>query len=131
MSKKLISTNTVLPREWSPNDIKTKAKFTTLMRENDMPTLKSLAPNSGAYMNEADPTDPDWKNNYFRSNYKKLLDIKHKWDSRDVFWCKPCVGHDEGWEVRDGPEDEYPVEWGIGQMGGRGGCVGRRRKSEQ
>lgn len=83
-----------------------------------VPALKSLAPESGAYMNEADPTNPEWQNDYFGTNYEKLLELKLKWDPSGVFWCKPCVGH-EMWGVRDGPLEEDPVEWGIGQTGGK------------
>ena len=70
-------------------------------------------------MNECDPTNPEWKHDYFGSNYPKLLELKQKWDPDSVFWCRACVGNDEGWEVRDGPEDQDPVEWGFGQTGGR------------
>jgi hypothetical protein len=69
-------------------------------------------------MNEADPTNPDWQHDYFGDNYAKLLRVKRKWDPKGVFWCKPCVGHDL-WEILDGPSEEDPVEWGVGQIGGR------------
>lgn len=69
-------------------------------------------------MNEADPTNPDWRDDYFGENYPRLLELKQKWDPHDIFWCKPCVGN-ELWEVRDGPIQEDPVEWAIGQVSGR------------
>jgi hypothetical protein len=82
-----------------------------------VPALKALAPTSGAYINEADPTNPDWQNDYFGINYKRLLDIKRQYDPDGVFWCRPCVGWDE-WEIRDG-EAGQDLEWGVGQAVGK------------
>lgn len=56
--------------------------------------MKALAPNTGAYMNEADRHDPDWKNDFFGSNYNKLLSIKQKYDPTALFYCPTCVGSD-------------------------------------
>ncbi|CAF9905417.1 MAG: hypothetical protein GOMPHAMPRED_003171 [Gomphillus americanus] len=72
--------------------------------------LIDLAPDMGAYMSESDPSDPNWQQNYYGSNYPRLLAIKKKWDPQGVFWCKPCVGN-ELWSVSDGD--------GIGQNGGK------------
>ncbi|KAK2759779.1 hypothetical protein FQN54_002513 [Arachnomyces sp. PD_36] len=112
-------THVVASRGWPSNNAQAKSLATQQLRETSVPALKALSPNSGAYLNEADPTNPEWKNDYFGENYPRLLEIKRKWDPKGVFWCKPCVGHDDGWEVLDGPEDEDPVEWGVGQIGGR------------
>ena len=57
--------------------------------------MKSLAPNTGSYMNEADRNDPDWKVDFFGSNYNKLLSIKQKYDPASVFYCPTCVGSDK------------------------------------
>ncbi|KAK5057691.1 hypothetical protein LTR84_011692 [Exophiala bonariae] len=56
--------------------------------------MKALAPNTGAYMNEADRHDPDWKVDFYGSNYNKLLSIKQKYDPVSVFFCPTCVGSD-------------------------------------
>ncbi|KAL2430427.1 FAD-linked oxidoreductase hmp9 [Exophiala dermatitidis] len=56
--------------------------------------MKSLAPNTGSYMNEADRLDPDWKIDFYGSNYDKLLSIKQKYDPSSVFYCPTCVGSD-------------------------------------
>ena len=92
--------------------------MTTDLREIGVPALRQLAPDSGAYLNEADPTNPDWQTVFYGENYGRLLDIKRRWDPKGVFWCKPCVGH-ELWEVTDGPGDQSPLEWGIAQVGGQ------------
>ncbi|KAM0245346.1 hypothetical protein ACHAQJ_010580 [Trichoderma viride] len=45
-----------------------------------------------AYVNEADPAEPDWQNVFFGENYNKLLAIKQKWDPDTVLNCWKCVG---------------------------------------
>ncbi|KAK5083506.1 hypothetical protein LTR05_006008 [Lithohypha guttulata] len=113
-------THVVLPRAWptDPSNTTLKQSVTSALRDVTVPALKSLAPVSGAFINEADPTNPDWKHDYFGSNYERLLKIKHTYDPRDVFWCKPCVGWDE-WEIVDGPDNLPMAEWGVGQSSGR------------
>ena len=59
-----------------------------------LPALYELAPDSGAYINEGDAFDPNWKQNFFGVNYDKLLTIKQKWDPQNVFWVKAGVGSD-------------------------------------
>ncbi|KEF57215.1 uncharacterized protein A1O9_07405 [Exophiala aquamarina CBS 119918] len=76
--------------------------------------LGRRAPSSGAYMNKADLTDPDWKVHCFGNNYDQLLEIKNQWDPDGVFWCKPCIGHDN-WTVGNGFGDEGA----IGQRTGK------------
>jgi FAD/FMN-containing dehydrogenase len=56
--------------------------------------MKALAPNTGAYMNEADREDPDYKVDFYGSNYNKFLSIKQKYDPAEVFYCPTCVGSD-------------------------------------
>lgn len=111
-------TSEVLPVVWPAGNQTAKKTKADVIRNTVMPALKKLAPKSGAYINECDPTNPDWKQDYFGENYERLLQIKHKYDPKGVFWCKPCVGWDE-WEIRDGPTDEPKLEWGVGQGRGR------------
>lgn len=65
--------------------------------------MKEFAPDMGTYGNEADPYDPDWRHDWWGArNYKKLAEIKAKYDPDNVFWCWRCVGN-EGWtEVTGG-----------------------------
>ncbi|KAJ9657458.1 hypothetical protein H2198_004333 [Neophaeococcomyces mojaviensis] len=106
-----------LPRSWPSHNVTAKNFITADLRDK-VALLKALAPKSGAYINEADPSNPSWKEDYFGKNYPKLLEIKNKYDPQGVFWCKPCVGYDQ-WDIVDGPTDEDKVEWGIGQGKGR------------
>lgn len=59
--------------------------------------VKGLAPESGAYHNEADPHDPNWQYTFFGENYNRLKDVKRRYDPGAVLWCLSCVGSEE-WE---------------------------------
>jgi hypothetical protein len=87
-----------------------KAAITTDLREVRVPALRELEPDSGAYMSESDPTELDWQQSKYGINYKRLLQIKQKWDPNGIFWCSQCVGS-ELWELRG----DFAVENGVGQ----------------
>ncbi|KAL5436005.1 hypothetical protein PMIN07_012137 [Paraphaeosphaeria minitans] len=61
---------------------------------------RDITPGGGAYMNEGDMQDPEWKDTFYGSYYERLLEVKKKWDPEGVFWVISGVGSDE-WEVRD------------------------------
>ncbi|CAJ0550202.1 Ff.00g101320.m01.CDS01 [Fusarium sp. VM40] len=61
--------------------------------------FRRLSPDTGAYVNEALPFEPDWQHTFWGSNYERLLAIKKAVDPEDVFWCLPCVGSDK-WEQK-------------------------------
>ena len=63
--------------------------------------LRTLAPNMGAYVNEADPNEPDFQHAFWGSNYERLLEVKRKHDPSDVLWCHPCV-ENERWRDMEG-----------------------------
>ncbi|KAI1261853.1 FAD binding domain protein [Xylariaceae sp. FL1019] len=56
--------------------------------------LKRLAPASGAYLNEGDAFDPDWRTTYFGKNDEALRRVKNVVDPDGVLWCRSCVGSD-------------------------------------
>ncbi|CAG7928051.1 unnamed protein product [Penicillium olsonii] len=64
--------------------------------------MKAAAPGTGTYMNEADPDDPDWKEDFYGDRYEWLKSVKQKYDPEGLFWCYRCVGS-EGWEEVTGP----------------------------
>ncbi|EXJ77159.1 hypothetical protein A1O3_10317 [Capronia epimyces CBS 606.96] len=64
--------------------------------------MKELAPGMGTYGNEADPYDPDWRKDWWGTNYDWLVSVKKKYDPEDVFWCWRCVGNDAWAEVTGG-----------------------------
>jgi hypothetical protein len=62
--------------------------------------MRKLAPDTGAYMNEADRLDPEWERDFYGRHYEKLKRIKRRWDAAGVFYCPTCVGSSD-W-VEDG-----------------------------
>ena len=98
----------LVPVGWTPLDSTAEAIQTSSLKSYTQ-ALKSLAPNTGAYVSEADPTEEEWQQDFWGENYPRLLAVKEKWDPQGVFWCVPCVGH-ELWRVSGGD--------GIGQDGG-------------
>ena len=85
-------------------------EITTTLRDVDTEALREIAPNTGAYVNEVDPTEPNWQTTLYGGNWERLSKAKAKYDPSGVFWCKNCVGS-ELWE-RQGP---YGIENGVGQ----------------
>lgn len=65
------------------------------INENKETLWKEWAPNTGAYMNEANPFDPDFKNNFYGSSYDRLVEIKKKYDPTESLWVLSGVGSDE------------------------------------
>lgn len=61
--------------------------------------LRDATPGSGSYLNEADVLEPNWQQSFFGDNYKRLVEIKKKWDPRGLFWAPATVGS-EDWAVR-------------------------------
>ncbi len=66
---------------------------------------RAVTPGAGAYMNEGDPTEPNWQQSFYGRNYARLLDIKKRVDPWGLFWAQTTVGSEE-WEVKT--LDGYP-----------------------
>lgn len=60
---------------------------------NDM--VRAFLPNNitGACFNHHDPTEPDWRNALWGSNYERLLELKNVYDPDRRFNCWHCVGY--------------------------------------
>jgi hypothetical protein len=81
---------------WDPFD--TAMEMQQLNQLNDhVEALAELAPDTGAYVNEADPLQKNYHEVFWGANYPRLLSIKKVVDPHDVFWCRACVGN-EGWQ---------------------------------
>ncbi|KAF7537125.1 hypothetical protein G7054_g3948 [Neopestalotiopsis clavispora] len=68
-----------------------------IMTERCVPALARLAPNAGAYLNEADPNQPEWQTAFYGENYDRLLQVKDKYDPEYVFHAHTAVGSDAYW----------------------------------
>lgn len=57
--------------------------------------LRSLAPQSGAYQNEAEVFEPDPAGTYWgQENYQRLINIKQQIDPANILTCWNCIGSD-------------------------------------
>ena len=89
----------IVARGWAPgsNDSVKQAVHQDITH-NKVQAMKDLAPDTGCYMNEGDWQDPDYKVDFYGSNYDKFASIKAKYDPLEVFYCPTCVGSDK-WTV--------------------------------
>ncbi|KAM7193097.1 hypothetical protein V8F33_007969 [Rhypophila sp. PSN 637] len=59
--------------------------------------LRAASPNGAAYINEADPFQPNWQTAFWGTNYPRLLSLRQKWDPEGVFYAVSTPGT-EKWE---------------------------------
>ncbi|KAL2835353.1 hypothetical protein BJY01DRAFT_223828 [Aspergillus pseudoustus] len=70
-----------------------------------MEPLRAFTPGSGAYINEADPWEPDHINSFWgQENYARLLKIKREVDPNNLLMVHKGVG----WDENDGRFSCYP-----------------------
>lgn len=60
-----------------------------------IPALAKVAPEGGAYLNEANFQQPDWKKSFYGANYPKLKGIKKMYDPQDLFFGNTAVGSED------------------------------------
>lgn len=60
------------------------------------PMWRAVTPGSGTYLSEADYLEPGWQESFHGDKYRRLLDVKKKWDPAGVFWSHEAVGS-EAW----------------------------------
>lgn len=88
---------TTWPDTFTPAQvIELKHNFT----QNATPILAAMTgeSDSGAYMNEADVLEPDFRTVFYGKNYGRLLKVKAKYDPQDVFIVGAGVGS-ERWDA--------------------------------
>ena len=94
----------VLQKAWK-ND---PAKLPQMLRDQRTITneyvapLQRLAPESEAYLNEADFRQKDFQQVFYGANYGKLRKIKGVYDPDDLFYARTRVGSDEWTLSHDG-----------------------------
>ena len=64
-----------------------------------VPALQSIVGEvqAAAYSNEADAREPDFQSVFYGSNYRRLLEVKRKYDPQSLFIVASGVGS-EGWD---------------------------------
>jgi hypothetical protein len=76
--------------EWTPQQqIESHARLNQYVNK-----WRAASPTSGAYMNEADTEEPNFKESFYGSNYDRLLSIKDEVDPWSVFYVVTGVGSD-------------------------------------
>lgn len=66
--------------------------------KHQLPILEQLSgKNAGAYSNEADTLEADFRTTFFGSNFGKLSAIKAKFDPTDLFIVRAGIGS-ERWD---------------------------------
>ncbi|KAJ4858770.1 FAD binding domain-containing protein [Trichoderma breve] len=78
---------------WSPDTPDAIAMQITAAARAALDIIKEPLAVQAAYLNEADPEEPDWQHIFFGKHYSKLLQIKRKWDPDTLLNCKKCVGY--------------------------------------
>lgn len=99
----------VMPALWDPSDPTASGAGSVSQAFTDVHVavnpLRSLAPNSGAYQNEADLFETDAPKSFWGlDNYNRLLSIKKQVDPTNLFTCWNCIG----WVSTDARYSCYP-----------------------
>ncbi|KAI0172760.1 FAD binding domain-containing protein [Hypoxylon sp. FL1284] len=81
------------PYDWT--DPAAVAALRQTLVKDIFPALEAATP-GGAMLNEIDPTyKGDWKEGFYGANYKRLLEIKHRYDPDSALYGLFAVGSDE------------------------------------
>jgi hypothetical protein len=57
-----------------------------------MQRWRDASPGAGAYLSESDRMEPNFQWSFYGSYYPKLLELKQKFDAKNVFWAATAVG---------------------------------------
>ncbi|KAK0652384.1 hypothetical protein B0T16DRAFT_454755 [Cercophora newfieldiana] len=76
--------------------------------------LRAASPNGAAYINEADPFQPNWQTAFWGTNYPALLTARSKWDPEGVFYAVSTPG------TEDWSQIEYETRLCKAQPVGKG-----------
>lgn len=107
----------VVARGWAPgSDNATIAAVHRDVTDVKVGAMKRLAPDTGAYMNEADIDDADFARDFYGEHRRRLSEIKKRWDPAGVFYCRTCMGS-EAW-VEQGSGVLCPIQRQQGDDGG-------------
>jgi len=89
---------TVVVATWQEGANETQIDAARQRLIQDMKVIEGIAPDSGAYLNEASRYEFDWKKSFFGSHYDQLLSIKQKYDPNSLFLVYEGIGSD-GWDA--------------------------------
>ncbi|KAJ5502342.1 FAD linked oxidase N-terminal [Penicillium fimorum] len=98
----------IVGSQWNSTSSWDVVKSTSLFVTEWMDVLREIAPDSGAYMSEADLIEPNLQEAFHGANYPRLYALKQKYDPTGLFFALTAVGA-EDWEVRT--VDPLPYSW--------------------
>lgn len=88
------------PWDWSSDD-EMIARSDRLTNEIT-PSLEELSPGSASYANEGNYNQKNWQTEFYGPTWKKLNEIKNKWDPKGVFYAQLTPGADDWSEDASG-----------------------------
>lgn len=91
-----------LATAWDPTKWDAMLAMQKRITNEFVPLISSVTPGSGAYMNEADFNQPNWKETFYGANWDRLLSIKNKWDPNGLLYNLKGVGSDAWTVAADG-----------------------------
>lgn len=57
-----------------------------------MQRWRDASPGAGSYLSESDRLEPNFQWSFYGSHYPRLLELKQKFDPKNVFWASTAVG---------------------------------------
>ncbi|KAI9677986.1 MAG: hypothetical protein M1822_008094 [Bathelium mastoideum] len=90
----------VIGTDYDYTDWQRNAVLQAEMTDQLLPPIERLTPNRGAYMNEADFHQVDYRSVFYGDHYDRLLSIKDKYDPEGLLYALTAVGS-ERWDVGD------------------------------
>ncbi|KAJ8073891.1 hypothetical protein AAF712_003317 [Marasmius tenuissimus] len=87
---------------YAGNETQAEASMAVQKVSQAISTFREISPGSGAYLNEGDLLEPNFKDAFYGPNYDRLLNIKDKWDPDQILYGSTAVGGDRWREDEDG-----------------------------
>ncbi|KAJ3477881.1 hypothetical protein NLG97_g8719 [Lecanicillium saksenae] len=92
-------THIAFARDWAPDATLAEQKAVQDKLTNvEIPILKALERDMGAYLNEADPNEAGFQQSFWGDNYERLYRIKQHIDPKGLFIARRGVGS-EDWDA--------------------------------
>ncbi|KAI9151282.1 FAD-linked oxidoreductase sor8 [Paramyrothecium foliicola] len=88
------------PFDWANWDLSLDAAGQ--ITDSILPQLERLTPGGAVYLNEADFQQPDWSKAFYGTHWKKLSEVKEKYDPLGIFYSLGAVGSQKWAQQRDG-----------------------------
>ncbi|KAB5554614.1 hypothetical protein GE09DRAFT_133527 [Coniochaeta sp. 2T2.1] len=105
-------------------DVATIQAASKKMTDDWMQRWRDVSPGAGAYMSEADASEPDFQQAFYGSHYERLYALKQKYDPTGLFYAHTGVGS-EDWYVT-GQVDSIPTQ--NGRLCPRKKCSSKKRR---